>query len=201
MRPGAKPYKMVMDKQPAQPAPKQTTKQAAKPRHVPVRTCVACRETDEKRDLLRVVRQPDGVARFDPKGKLSGRGAYVCARPVCIALARKQKKLERSLKIPSVPPDVFDELNAQAALTKTQEPTQEPISSSAPPASEPTADGKTAIAPPDASSLTKSALKQKLGPRVNRQESDHAGVTNDVAPTPDNPMAANAPPESEAENA
>lgn len=195
-----------MDKQPAQPeqltqsAPKQTTKQAAKPRHVPVRTCVACRETDEKRDLLRVVRQLDGIARFDPKGKLSGRGAYVCARPVCIALARKQKKLERSLKIPSVPPDVFDELNAQAALTITQEPTQEPISSPAPPASEPTADGKAAIVPPNIS-LPKSAAKQKSGPRVNRQESDHAGVTNDVAPTPDNPMAANAPPESEAENA
>ena len=190
-----------MNKQPAQPALQQTPKQAAKPRHVPVRTCVACRETDEKRDLLRVVRQPDGTARFDLKGKLSGRGAYVCARPACIALARKQKKLERSLKIPGVPPDVFDELNAQAALTITQEPTQEPISSPTPPASEPTADGKAATKLSDVSSLLKSATKQKSKLKVNRQESDHAGVTNDVAPTPDNPMAANAPPESEAENA
>jgi len=87
-----------------------------KQRHTPIRTCVACRETDEKRDLLRVVRQPDGILRYDPKGKLSGRGAYVCARTSCILLARKQKKLERSLKVSSVPEDVFVELNAQAAL-------------------------------------------------------------------------------------
>ena len=87
--------------------------------HTPIRTCVACRETDEKRDLLRVVRQPDGILSYDPKGKLSGRGAYVCARPSCIALARKQKKLERSLKVSSVPEDVFVELNARAALSST----------------------------------------------------------------------------------
>lgn len=87
-----------------------------KQHHTPIRTCVACRETDQKRGLLRIVRQPDGALRFDPKGKLSGRGAYVCARTSCIALARKQKKLERSLKVGSVPDEVFAELNAQAAL-------------------------------------------------------------------------------------
>ena len=85
-----------------------------KPRHIPIRTCVACRETDEKRDLLRVVRQPDGSVLYDPKGKMSGRGAYVCARAECIALARKQKKLERSLKVSGVPDTLFIELNARA---------------------------------------------------------------------------------------
>src|SRR6476619_5369641 len=86
-----------------------------KPKHIPVRTCVACRETDEKRDLLRVVRQPDGSVRYDPKGKLSGRGAYVCARAECIALARKQKRLERSLKVNGISEDLFIELGARAA--------------------------------------------------------------------------------------
>lgn len=96
----------------------------AKPRHIPIRTCVACRTTDEKRDLLRVVRQPDGSVRYDPKGKLSGRGAYVCARVNCIALARKQKKLERSLKVSHVPEALFIELTAcvpEAGSSGTEE--------------------------------------------------------------------------------
>jgi hypothetical protein len=79
-------------------------------KHIPIRTCVACRETDEKRDLLRVVRIPDGSVVYDAKGKLSGRGAYVCATANCIALARKQRKLERSLKIDRVPDELFGEL-------------------------------------------------------------------------------------------
>lgn len=89
-------------------------------RHVPIRTCVACRETDEKRDLMRVVRHPDGTVSHDPKGKLAGRGAYVCARPECIALARKQKKLERSLKVGALTEALFVELSARAALTPAQ---------------------------------------------------------------------------------
>ncbi len=74
-----------------------------KPKHIPIRTCVACRETDEKRDLLRVVRLPDGSVVYDAKAKaFPGRGAYVCATEKCIALARKQRKLERSLKVDRV---------------------------------------------------------------------------------------------------
>ncbi len=86
-----------------------------KRRHTPIRTCVACRATDEKRDLLRVVRQPDCTVRYDPQGKLSGRGAYVCANANCIALAQRQKKLERSLKVGALPEALFIELNARAA--------------------------------------------------------------------------------------
>ena len=85
----------------------------AKPRHIPIRTCVACRETGEKRRLLRVVRQTDATC-YDPKGKLPGRGAYVCARVECIALARKQKKLERSLKTSGLTEELFTELEAAA---------------------------------------------------------------------------------------
>ena len=74
-----------------------------KPEHTPIRTCVACRSTDAKRGLMRVVRLADGSVCYDPKGKMSGRGAYVCARSECVQLARKQKKLERSLKVGTVP--------------------------------------------------------------------------------------------------
>lgn len=80
-------------------------------RHIPLRTCVACRSSGDKRALLRVVRPPDGPVRYDPSGKANGRGAYVCASEACIAAARKQKRLERSLKT-EVPPEVFEALLA-----------------------------------------------------------------------------------------
>jgi hypothetical protein len=50
----------------------------------------------------------------DPKGKLSGRGAYVCTSAECIARVRKQKKLERALKVSSLPEELFIELAARA---------------------------------------------------------------------------------------
>jgi predicted RNA-binding protein YlxR (DUF448 family) len=81
-----------------------------KPKHIPIRTCVACRTSHGKRGLLRVVRQADGSVVYDAKGKMPGRGAYVCAEAGCIALARKQKKLERSLKVNGIPETLFQEL-------------------------------------------------------------------------------------------
>ncbi|MBC8078429.1 MAG: YlxR family protein, partial [Chloroflexales bacterium] len=56
-------------------------KQQARPRHVPQRTCVACRRTDAKRGLLRLVREADGRVALDPSGKRNGRGAYLCHSP------------------------------------------------------------------------------------------------------------------------
>lgn len=85
-----------------------------KRKHIPIRTCVACRETDEKRDLMRVVRQADGSVLYDPKGKISGRGAYVCASPDCVSLAQKRKQLERSLKVSGIPGAFYEELNLHA---------------------------------------------------------------------------------------
>jgi len=82
-----------------------------RPPHVPIRTCVTCRTPGDKRGLLRVVRKPDGSVEVDLSGKANGRGAYVCCSAGCIATARKQKKLERSLKV-AVPPEVYDALAA-----------------------------------------------------------------------------------------
>ncbi len=50
-----------------------------KPRHVPVRTCVVCREKQPKRDLVRIVRTPGGEVVLDITGKMNGRGGYVCS--------------------------------------------------------------------------------------------------------------------------
>jgi uncharacterized protein len=84
-------------------------------RHTPMRLCVTCRTSGDKRGLLRVVRASDGICSFDSTGKANGRGAYVCPAVACIQTARKQRKLERSLKV-EVPPTVFDELLAHAEV-------------------------------------------------------------------------------------
>ncbi len=78
-------------------------------RHVPVRTCVACRSAGDKRSLLRVVRAPDGCVSYDVSGKANGRGSYVCASVECIALARKKGSFARALRC-SVPDSLFDAL-------------------------------------------------------------------------------------------
>lgn len=78
-------------------------------RKVPERQCVGCQEQKPKRSLLRVVLTPTGEIVFDPTGKKSGRGAYVCPRSECLLLARKRKGLDRGLKTP-VSPEVYDAL-------------------------------------------------------------------------------------------
>jgi len=76
-----------------------------KQRRIPIRTCVVCRETSAKRDLLRVVRSPGegGQVAADRTGKANGRGAYVCATKECIEKAIKQRRFERSLNVSTIP--------------------------------------------------------------------------------------------------
>ncbi len=71
----------------------------ARPKHVPVRTCVACRATEAKRELVRVVRTPEGRVELDPTGKKAGRGAYVHETRECWELALKKDALSRALKV------------------------------------------------------------------------------------------------------
>ena len=69
-----------------------------KPRKIPMRMCVGCREMKPKKELLRVVRTPEGEVLIDPTGRKSGRGAYICASSECLARARKQRQLERAFE-------------------------------------------------------------------------------------------------------
>ena len=88
-----------------------------KPRKIPMRMCVGCREMKEKRELIRVVRSPDGVVSLDPTGKKSGRGAYVCRDPDCLKRAIKQRQLERQLDA-ALSPETAEALRAEMeALT------------------------------------------------------------------------------------
>jgi predicted RNA-binding protein YlxR (DUF448 family) len=77
---------------------KTTSKQPKKQKHLPLRTCIICRETKPKRELLRVVRTPDGHVLIDATGKKSGRGAYLSARLSCWQKALKGKRLEQELE-------------------------------------------------------------------------------------------------------
>lgn len=73
--------------------------QPRRPKHVPLRTCIACRETKSKRELLRIVRTPDNHVVIDATGKKSGRGAYLCARLPCWETAIKKKRLEQEFEL------------------------------------------------------------------------------------------------------
>jgi len=68
-------------------------------RHVPQRSCVACRQVRPKEELVRVVRTPQGAVCVDPTGKLAGRGAYLCQNERCVERAVKQRKLGRALGV------------------------------------------------------------------------------------------------------
>ena len=83
-----------------------------KVKKIPQRQCVGCREMKNKRDLIRVVRSPEGTISLDFKGKLPGSGAYVCPDPACLAKARKSRALERAFET-AIPAEVYDQLERQ----------------------------------------------------------------------------------------
>ena len=67
---------------------------------IPQRQCMGCRERMEKKQLIRVVRTPEGNVQLDFSGKLNGRGAYICPKSECLKKAQKSKALDRSLEVP-----------------------------------------------------------------------------------------------------
>jgi predicted RNA-binding protein YlxR (DUF448 family) len=75
-----------------------------RPKHIPERTCVACRSArpeqakQPKRELVRLVRSSDGRVSVDPTGKKPGRGAYLCDNPDCWQTGLRRGALERALK-------------------------------------------------------------------------------------------------------
>lgn len=76
-----------------------------RPKHVPLRTCIACRKVDAKRGLKRIVRLPDDHVVIDATGKQAGRGAYLCADRTCWEAALKRMAIERALRITQLPPE------------------------------------------------------------------------------------------------
>ena len=79
---------------------------------IPQRQCMGCRERKAKREMIRVVREPDGNVRLDFGGKLNGRGAYICPDPECLKKAIRSKALDRSLEV-TIPEEVITRLNKE----------------------------------------------------------------------------------------
>lgn len=78
---------------------------------IPQRMCVGCQEMKNKKELLRIVRTPEGMIVPDSTGKKAGRGAYVCRDEQCFAKAFKEKRLEKALK-QAIEADVYEQLKA-----------------------------------------------------------------------------------------
>lgn len=74
-----------------------------------IRTCVVSHEACEKKDLIRVVRTPEGNVIVDTKGKANGRGAYLKKSKDVVLMAKKSKALDKKLEV-TVPDEIYDEL-------------------------------------------------------------------------------------------
>jgi predicted RNA-binding protein YlxR (DUF448 family) len=83
--------------QPQPAAQARKRRKGPRPKHVPQRTCVSCREKGDKRGLIRIVRTPEQQVRVDPTGKQNGRGAYLCYKRTCWQRALSTPILARAL--------------------------------------------------------------------------------------------------------
>lgn len=79
---------------------------------IPTRKCVGCGEMRDKKDLIRVIKAPDGEIRLDTTGRANGRGAYICNSAECLKKAVKNRGLEKSLKA-QIPEDILEQMNKE----------------------------------------------------------------------------------------
>ena len=79
---------------------------------VPLRKCMGCGEMKAKKELVRVVKSPEGEVSLDLTGRKPGRGAYVCPRVDCLRLARKARRLEKAFSCP-IPAEVYDRMEEE----------------------------------------------------------------------------------------
>lgn len=83
-----------------------------KAKKIPQRTCIGCGEIHNKKEMVRIVRSPEGDVSLDRSGKKPGRGAYVCPNPACIEKAFQSKSLEKALQV-KVSPETKEALLAE----------------------------------------------------------------------------------------
>ncbi|MBQ6559376.1 MAG: YlxR family protein [Erysipelotrichaceae bacterium] len=77
---------------------------------VPMRRCLATNESFPKKELLRIVRTPEGEVKVDETGKMNGKGAYISRSPEALALAKKKRVLNRALEV-DIPEEIYAELD------------------------------------------------------------------------------------------
>ena len=79
---------------------------------IPQRQCIGCGEMKNKKDLIRVLKDTEGLISIDATGRKNGRGAYICPSVDCLKKAVKGKGLERSFKMP-IPREVYESLEKE----------------------------------------------------------------------------------------
>jgi predicted RNA-binding protein YlxR (DUF448 family) len=79
---------------------------------VPMRSCCGCKEKKPKRELVRIVRSPEGEVSFDITGRKAGRGVYICNDLSCLAKAKKSRALSRALEC-EIPDEVYEKLEGE----------------------------------------------------------------------------------------
>ena len=78
------------------------------------RTCIGCGEVHDKKTMIRIVRDPQGIIKADETGRANGRGAYLCRNPECLRKALKAHSLKRALKLEQdIPPEIGERLERE----------------------------------------------------------------------------------------
>ncbi|MBQ3587408.1 MAG: YlxR family protein [Oscillospiraceae bacterium] len=83
-------------------------------RKIPMRKCIGCNTSKDKRELIRVVRNAEGEISIDTTGKKPGRGAYICKDKNCLKLARKGKKIDKAFEV-AISDEIYDRLEQELA--------------------------------------------------------------------------------------
>ena len=87
---------------------------------IPIRTCIGCNEAKPKKELIRIVKTPDGEVLVDATGKKNGRGAYVCPVTSCLDKAIKTKRLSRTFEMP-IENELYEKLRLEIEVYKEEE--------------------------------------------------------------------------------
>ncbi|HWQ42834.1 MAG TPA: YlxR family protein [Desulfosporosinus sp.] len=85
-----------------------------KTRKIPMRMCLGCQQMKPKKELMRIVRTPEGVVELDPTGKRNGRGAYLCPNLICCQTAVKEHRFRKAFGV-DVDPEVFAHLEGKSS--------------------------------------------------------------------------------------
>lgn len=83
-----------------------------KNKKIPLRKCVGCQEQKPKKEMIRIVRNKEGVMSVDFTGKAHGRGAYICPDPECLKKAQKKKALNRAFSC-DVSNEIYEKLASE----------------------------------------------------------------------------------------
>ncbi len=85
-----------------------------KSKKIPMRKCLGCQESKPQKELIRIVRTPEGVICVDATGKMNGRGAYLCPSVQCFSAAKKSRRLESQFKT-EIQSELLEKLNSRIA--------------------------------------------------------------------------------------